>query len=84
MPEARMSKPRRIEEPWSLAAGWEYNRERGGKRGVLRLKPLSGGRPVTVRWRCEHGHDSTDAAVSCACIEKDKRWRARNGELANA
>lgn len=77
------SRPRRTETPWSLAAGWE-RADSGWYRGVLRLKPLSGGRPVTVRWRCEHSHDSTEAAISCACIEKDGRLRARGREVANA
>jgi len=66
------------EEPWGLAAGWQ--RTPSGYRGVLRRKPRSGGKPVTVRWSCDHTHQDTDTAQTCACIEKDNQWRARNQE----
>jgi len=69
------------EEPWGLAAGWQQ--AVGGYRGVLRRKPRSGGKPVTVRWSCEHTHPNTDVAQTCACIEKDNRWRARSAELGH-
>jgi len=60
------------DEPGALVAGWGRSAT-GGYCGVLRRKPRSGGRPETNRWRCEHHHEITGAAVACANTEAGQR-----------